>query len=106
MSSIMGAVDYSNPRSFGSWLRRRRIGEVRRLIEAIAARKDSVQILDLGGRRTYWNLFEPEFLEENRVKVTLLNYEPRAGRTSWSGCATRAQASRSAADRDRQRRLA
>jgi hypothetical protein len=77
MVSLVSAVDYSNPQSLGSRLRRRRIGTITQMIEAVAAQKGSVDILDVGGRRVYWDLFSPEFLHRNKVSVTLLNMEDK-----------------------------
>jgi len=44
------------------------------LIDEIHARLGSVRIVDLGGRRDYWNLLEAGYLASRRVEVTLLNF--------------------------------
>jgi hypothetical protein len=53
----MKAVDYSDPKSLGSRLRRRRRGQIEALIEEAYSSRGSVQILDLGGQRQYWRIF-------------------------------------------------
>jgi len=71
---LRGLVDYSNPRSLGSRLRRRRSVALRSLIEAIHAEKGAVHILDIGGRRAYWaSSLGERFLAATRTRVTLLN---------------------------------
>ena len=75
MNSLLDLVNYDNPRSFGSRLRRRRAAGVKVLIEAIFAERGSVRIIDLGGRRDYWRVFDADFLRDNNVHITLLNSE-------------------------------
>jgi hypothetical protein len=70
---LLGLVDYSNPNSLGSRLRRRRSSYLRELIDVIYARHGKVRILDLGGRRVYWELFDENWLAARNVHVTLVN---------------------------------
>jgi hypothetical protein len=75
MASVLNLVDYDNPKSLGSRLRRRRQKQLREVIRDIAAKKGSVKILDVGGRPPYWRLLDYDnFLRDNNVHVTLLNY--------------------------------
>ncbi|MGD0185168.1 MAG: methyltransferase domain-containing protein [Roseiarcus sp.] len=75
MPDLSRLVDYSNPNSLGSRLRLRRRHHLEGLIEAIYQRKGSVRIVDLGGRREYWKLFDDLYLRSRKVHVTLVNPE-------------------------------
>jgi Methyltransferase domain len=96
MPSLSSLVDYSNPHSVGSRVRRRRRYHLEGLIECIYKRRGSVRILDLGGRRHYWKLFDDSYLSDRRVHVTLLNHacepinanrdEPAFSAVSGDGC--------------------
>lgn len=43
------------------------------VIDAIHARKGSVELLDIGGEEAYWTVFPPGYLAARRVRITLLN---------------------------------
>lgn len=66
-------ANYNNPKSFGSKMRQKRMVPLKGLISRIYARKGAVNILDVGGRETYWNTFTKEFLENNKVVITIVN---------------------------------
>lgn len=66
-------TDYTNPRSLGFRFRARRIGPLVALIEQTYARHGFVNILDVGGRKTYWNILPSGLLQRNRARVTILN---------------------------------
>lgn len=66
-------TDYSNPRSLGSRFRSRRLGPLKQMITRTYAEKGTVTILDVGGRKLYWNLLDRKFLESHRVRITILN---------------------------------
>src|ERR1700761_4838192 len=68
-------VDYKNPRSLGSRLRLRRRYHLERLIESIFERQGYVRILDVGGVRQYWKMFDESYLLGRKVHVTLANQE-------------------------------
>lgn len=76
MVSVIKAVDYDDPNSLGSRLRRRRRVLIEALIDETYADRGSVRILDLGGRRQYWRIFDDGYLQARRVHVTLLNSDP------------------------------
>jgi hypothetical protein len=76
----LGLVDYDNPRSLGSRLRRRRSSYLKGLINLIHARCGKVRILDLGGRRVYWDMFDEDWLAARNVHVTLINLPHEAAR--------------------------
>ena len=65
--------DYSSPTSLGSRFRRRRIGPLLDMIEAISQRRGSCTILDVGGTRKYWNILPAALLREHRVSVLITN---------------------------------
>jgi hypothetical protein len=69
----IGMIDYADPRSLGSRLRAKRIGPLLQLIRDAHARYGNVRLLDVGGRKTYWNIAPEGFLQRHQVQVTLLN---------------------------------
>ncbi len=66
-------TNYSNPRSLGFRFRARRIGPVVKLIEQAFQRHGEVRLLDVGGRKTYWDILPKDLLRRNRTHITLLN---------------------------------
>lgn len=66
-------TDYENPRSVGSRFRAKRIGALKELLEATFDLYGRVDVLDVGGRRTYWNPLPSDWLRRKNVTVTLLN---------------------------------
>lgn len=66
-------TDYSNPNSLGSRLRARRIGPLLELLRSAHERRGKVEVLDVGGRKTYWNLIPGDVLRRYRVRITILN---------------------------------
>lgn len=78
MSTLARLVDYSNPESLGSRLRKKRRTRIVDLIDRIHARQGRVRIVDLGGREVYWRIFGDDYLAARRVEVTLVNPEPQA----------------------------
>lgn len=66
-------VEYENPNSLGAKLRRRRLHLVETLILHHANSTARVRILDIGGRRHYWDLFGPGYLHARKVHVTIVN---------------------------------
>jgi hypothetical protein len=70
---IADLVDYSNRNSLGSRLRRRRGRLLRQVIDRIFLRNGSVRIIDLGGNRTYWRIFDEEYLNQRCIHITVVN---------------------------------
>jgi hypothetical protein len=66
-------TDYKDPNSLGSRMRRKRAAPLAALIEAAYAKHGHVSLLDVGGRRLYWDILPQDFLRRNKVTVTLLN---------------------------------
>ena len=54
-------------------MRARRIAPLLNLIKTVHARRGKVDILDIGGRKTYWNAIPVGVLEQHKVQITLLN---------------------------------
>jgi hypothetical protein len=73
MSGLIGLTDYSNPNSLGSRLRRRRRHYLAALIDLVFSRRGRVKILDIGGRRQYWAMFDDDYLRSRQVHITLIN---------------------------------
>ena len=65
--------NYENRGSIGSRLRARRTEPLLRMIDAAFREKGSVDILDVGGTRTYWNIVDPSVLSTRKVTITILN---------------------------------
>ncbi len=65
-------TDHSNPRSTSSRMRAKRMGLLVNLIESIFKKRGSVNILDVGGRKKFWEPIEST-LHRNCVKITVLN---------------------------------
>ncbi|MDG5813541.1 methyltransferase domain-containing protein [Chitinispirillales bacterium ANBcel5] len=63
--------DCDNTSSLSSRLRKKRIKPLVTLINKISAEKGKVEILDIGGTRSYWNIAPPEVLK--KTHITLLN---------------------------------
>lgn len=59
--------------SLGKIARKRRVKNFCDLIEKVFNRKGSVKILDIGGTVQYWKIIDEEFLDRNKVQITLLN---------------------------------
>lgn len=76
-SEYRRADPYSSINSIESRLRMRRFAIFRPMLEAALQEKEIIEIVDLGGTETYWNIAR-EFLQahEGRVRITLVNLEP------------------------------
>ena len=66
-------TDYSDPNSFGSRMRRRRMRPLLELIKQAYQRDGNVSVLDLGGRTSYWHLLPEGFLTAYQCHVTIVN---------------------------------
>ncbi len=65
--------NYDDKHSIGSRLRAKRSAPLLRMIEQLSKEKGSVDIIDIGGTETYWNIVSREFLEKNNVRITIVN---------------------------------
>jgi len=68
-------TDYDNPRALGSRLRTRRLGPLLNMIDQAYARHGCVNLVDVGGTHSYWNIVPPAYLASRRVSITLVNTE-------------------------------
>ena len=68
-------VDYDNPNSLGARLRARRATKLAALIHEVSEARGQVRIVDLGGRRNYWDLLSREYLERHQVQVVIVNHQ-------------------------------
>lgn len=76
---LRSLVTYENPHSLGSYLRRRRQKLLKRLIDHRFEKKQApIQILDIGGRRYYWELLSAEYLAARDVHITIVNLPSEA----------------------------
>lgn len=66
-------ADYNNPNSLGSRFRAKRMAPLVELINRVFEEKGTVNILDVGGRQTYWMALPEGYLQDHRVTVTILN---------------------------------
>lgn len=64
----------NDPRSRASRFRRRRFALIEALMAPMPARQPRLRVLDVGGRRDYWDLLDPEIAP--RLSITILNNEP------------------------------
>ena len=69
----MKRPDATRPDSFRYKLRKKRFRHVEAIIRKVLETRDKVTILDVGGRRDYWD-YLPEELHD-RVYITLVNFE-------------------------------
>lgn len=65
--------NYDNRNSMGSRLRVKRIASLPDMIRQVFARQGRVSIIDLGGRKNYWNILPRDFLVEHKVSITIVN---------------------------------
>ncbi len=73
VSEAAGRADpYADKTSLPYRFRSRRFAEVRRLIEAVLARKGSCRIIDIGGTERYWDI-AGDFMQASRIEVHLVN---------------------------------
>jgi hypothetical protein len=65
--------DYNDPNSFGSRMRKRRAQLLLAMILEVFGEKGKVEIVDIGGTRTYWNIIPADLLRVQNVKITIVN---------------------------------
>lgn len=77
MKLIHALQDMDSENSLSARFRRARAARVVALIETTFAERGRCRIADLGGEPTYWNiLFDRQFLEANKVHISLFNPQP------------------------------
>ena len=66
-------TNYQDPNSWISRRRARRVGPLLKIIRHVYGVNGKVRLIDLGGHRDYWNIISRDFLEQNKVSITLVN---------------------------------
>jgi hypothetical protein len=74
-------VNYNNPRSIGSRLRRRRFAHIEDLVLKVLRDKSTCEIIDIGGAARYWHLMDQSLLESCRI--TLVNLDKPWDADPW-----------------------
>lgn len=69
--------NYDNQKSLASRLRAKRIAALLKIIDDVADKNVSVNIIDIGGTETYWRIVPQEYLDERNVKITIVNLPER-----------------------------
>ncbi len=65
--------NYDSRNSIGTKLRTKRIAPLLEMIDEISAEHDSVNVIDIGGTENYWNIVSHQYLEKNKVDITIVN---------------------------------
>lgn len=66
-------TNYNNLKSIRSKLRAKRIAPLLKIIESVSKEHGCVNMIDIGGIETYWNIISLQFFEEYNVKITIVN---------------------------------
>lgn len=75
MSKFLADIltNYKNPNSLGTKLRVSRSKYIIEIIDSIFLKKGRVDIIDIGGTKTYWNILPPNYLEKKNVYISIIN---------------------------------
>ena len=66
-------TNYNSQNSFGSRLRAKRISPLLGLIESVFQEHGCVNIIDIGGTETYWNIVPQHYFNDYNVRITIVN---------------------------------
>ncbi len=66
-------ANYSDSNSIGSKFRSKRIAPLIKMIEKAYEVHGKVDIIDIGGRKTYWNILPIDILSRYKVMITIVN---------------------------------
>ena len=66
-------ANYSNPLSLGSKLRAKRLKHLISMIKIAFEAYGNVNIIDIGGTKTYWQMLPHHILRDNNVTITIIN---------------------------------
>ena len=66
-------TNYNSTQSIGSYFRKKRAALIIELIQRCHLNHQHVDILDIGGRPSYWNIIPEDILDQLEVKITLVN---------------------------------
>jgi hypothetical protein len=78
--TLAKSVNYDDRNSLGSTFRARRIRPLVNMIDAVFRDHGFVNIIDVGGRDTYWNIVPEEFLATRNVRITIVNLPEEVSR--------------------------
>ena len=67
--------DYKNQKGIAYNFRKKRSLLIKKIIDSIFKKKNSVSIVDFGGTEIFWKIIGSEYLLEKNVKITLVNLE-------------------------------
>jgi hypothetical protein len=73
-SAAKALINYDDPNSLASRIRKRRIGPLVELLRAAHEQYGHVRILDIGGTRAYWTILSGNTFTDRKVHVTLANF--------------------------------
>ncbi len=66
-------INYQSEKSFAFKLRKKRAHRIKSLILNCYNEHKWVNIIDVGGTKTYWNIIPSKFLLDNNVHITIVN---------------------------------
>lgn len=65
--------NYDNPASIGYKLRCKRIETLISIISKVYDKSKEVRIIDIGGRKNYWQILPQEILNKYKIYITIVN---------------------------------
>ncbi|MEM7504365.1 MAG: methyltransferase domain-containing protein, partial [Pseudomonadota bacterium] len=68
-TALRSLINYNNPGSLGSRLRRGRFAHIESLVSRVLDDKPTCEIIDIGGVARYWRLMDQSLLKSCRIKV-------------------------------------
>jgi hypothetical protein len=71
--SLTSYINYENERSLAFKFRQKRAERIKQLIIDCYNENNYVEIIDIGGRKEYWNIIPRDFLIEKNVHITIVN---------------------------------
>ncbi len=66
-------TDYKNPQSIGVKFRTRRIKPLIEMVKNVYKKYGCVNVIDIGGTKTYWQIISQQVLRDNNVTITIVN---------------------------------
>lgn len=66
-------INYESEKSAAFRMRKKRAERIKNLIKECNNKYGKVNIIDIGGSKTYWNIIPTDFLIENKVHIALVN---------------------------------
>jgi len=66
-------VNYNDSKSIGSRFRQNRLELFLPMINNVFKEHGAVNIIDIGGTETYWNILSSEILDKKKINITIVN---------------------------------